>query len=906
MHASVSTFVGSTARQLVAAIAVIAATALIATLAIPNAADAQQAEPFACAVDAGELSWSDDGQPRYWVYKSADNGATFGWIGRTLGATTFTDPNPTTGARYQVHYDGIARVNCTITAEPINDAVPFGCASDAGVLTWTDANQIKYWTYKSTDDGLSWVWLGRTLGATTITDPEPAVGTRYQVHYNGIPRIFCTVTAEPPASGVVDLPAIIEAENYATAIDTEPGNQGRATQFSGDADVWGIPGSDGHVVGRIRDGESTTYDVTVSDAGRYQFAISASSGAVGGTVTISVDDQVIGQPTALENTGAWWTFTTTMIGSIDLSTGSHTVTVAWGPGQSNFDKLIVTPTGDTPPACTIDGRVVPSALPQSECTAIGVFAGQLAEAGDPCTWSFVTCNDAGTSITEISIAFASIAALPAEIGDLTNLGKLSLLSNELTSLPPEIGNLTNLTELDLDGNRIAALPSEIGNLTNVTHLNLASNLLTALPASLGNLTNLTTLNLTSNRLPTLPPEIGNLTSLRTLALTRNPLTSLPAEMAGLADLNLLTLSTGAFTELPPAIGELPSLSMLTLVTSGQPLPPGLGNFTNIEALNLRFNDLPQLPAEIGDLTNLTTLNLQGNDLTQLPAEIGNLANLTTLNLERNSLTALPDEIVDLANLTVLNLSSNDLVALPTEIDNLTALSVLNLDGNALTTLPLEISALAALTELRLRYNELSNLPTDIGNLTNLMVLDLRQNEVSDLPASIGDLTELTELDLLGNNLTTLPPEMAGLTSLSDLSLSSNDLTVLPSVIAALGNLTELDLGFNPLPTIATDIGNLAGLDLTALTLSSTGLTALPAAVTDFTALTELDLWGNDLAVLPGDITVLEAGLADGILRIEVGDGFGRNDCLTTTNADLRQALEASSFFGQPWDQCDTP
>jgi len=71
------------------------------------------APPFACEVDAGELTWSDHDQPKYWLYKSTDGGATYNWLGRTLGATMLIDPEPVDGAKYQLHYVGIPRVNCS-------------------------------------------------------------------------------------------------------------------------------------------------------------------------------------------------------------------------------------------------------------------------------------------------------------------------------------------------------------------------------------------------------------------------------------------------------------------------------------------------------------------------------------------------------------------------------------------------------------------------------------------------------------------------------------------------------------------------------------------------------------------------------------------------------------------------
>jgi len=156
---------------------------------------------FTCRVDAGEVSWTDAGAPRYWIYRSTDGGGSYQWLGRSLGGTQFTDAAPVVGATYQVHYQGIPRIPCTVIAEPPAGAV-FSCRVDAGEVSWTDAGEPKYWIYRSTDGGGSYQWLGRSLGGTQFTDAAPVVGATYQVHYQGIPREECAIVAEPPAGQV--------------------------------------------------------------------------------------------------------------------------------------------------------------------------------------------------------------------------------------------------------------------------------------------------------------------------------------------------------------------------------------------------------------------------------------------------------------------------------------------------------------------------------------------------------------------------------------------------------------------------------------------------------------------------------------------------------------------------------
>lgn len=152
------------------------------------------------------------------------------------------------------------------------------------------------------------------------------------------------------AGAAVDVPGLVEAEEYVDFVDTDAGNSGSATAFTDDVDVWNTVGEPGFTVGRIRPGESTTYDVTVTESTRYDIAIRAASGAAGGTVTIKIDGFTVGRPTPLGSTGGWWNWETTSIGEANLTVGRHVVEVSWGAGQSNFDRLEITRVDGGPPA----------------------------------------------------------------------------------------------------------------------------------------------------------------------------------------------------------------------------------------------------------------------------------------------------------------------------------------------------------------------------------------------------------------------------------------------------------------------------------------------------------------------------------------------------------------------------
>ena len=144
-------------------------------------------------------------------------------------------------------------------------------------------------------------------------------------------------------------------------------------------------------------------------------------------------------------------------------------------------------------------------------------------------WHGVT-TDSGGRVTALNlVSNRLVGALPAALGDLTNLRTLILWSNdELTGpIPAWLGDLTNLRWLILGGNGLTGeIPPELAGLSNLTSLDLRSNGLTGeIPPELGGLSNLTSLILNSNRLTGgIPPELGGLSNLDFLWLRGNQLT----------------------------------------------------------------------------------------------------------------------------------------------------------------------------------------------------------------------------------------------------------------------------------------------------------------------------------------------------------------------------------------------
>ncbi|XP_019626607.1 PREDICTED: uncharacterized protein LOC109471708 [Branchiostoma belcheri] len=409
-----------------------------------------------------------------------------------------------------------------------------------------------------------------------------------------------------------------------------------------------------------------------------------------------------------------------------------------------------------------------------------------------------------TNVKHLDLYGCELLTLPPELGRLTQLEWLRLTGNQLQTLPPEVWRLAQLEELHLSRNQLQTLPAEIGQLTNVKHLYLSYCKLRTLPPEVGRLRQLERLDLSRNQLQTLPAEIGQLTNVKRLDLPQCELRTLPPEVGRLTQLEWLDLSGNQLQTLPAEIGQLTNLKHLDL--SGcelRTLPPEVWRLTQLEWLDLSGNQLQTLPpetlpAEIGQLTNVKHLDLSMCGLRTLPPEVWRLTQLERLDLSWNQLQTLPAEIGQLTNVKRLDLSRCKLRTLPPEVGRLTQLEWLNLSFNKLQMLPAEIGQLTNVKHLDLSGCELRTLPPEVGRLTQLERLDLTCNQLQTLPAEVGRLTQLEWLYLSWNQLQTLPAEVWRLTQLERLDLSNNQLQTLPTEVGLLNDLCRLEVSDNAL------------------------------------------------------------------------------------------------------------
>ena len=197
-----------------------------------------------------------------------------------------------------------------------------------------------------------------------------------------------------------------------------------------------------------------------------------------------------------------------------------------------------------------------------------------------------------SKLKELSIDAASLETIPDDALP-PNLVELTLTLEKCTKLPASIGKLPRLTKLSLTGG-FTSLPAALGKLGALKELWIYANALTSIPdAALPK--GLSDLSLCDcPALKTLPNRLGDLADLKSFAAIRTGLAALPEPLRRAKNLETLRL-TGApeLTALPAWLGELSKLSHLSLGRNPAlgPLPASIARLKK----KLTYLDLDETP-----------------------------------------------------------------------------------------------------------------------------------------------------------------------------------------------------------------------------------------------------------------------------------------------------------------------
>lgn len=160
------------------------------------------------------------------------------------------------------------------------------------------------------------------------------------------------------------------------------------------------------------------------------------------------------------------------------------------------------------------------------------------------------------------------------------------------------------------------------------------------------------------------------------------------------------------------------------------------NFTKLTIMDEKLNDDDLI--KICKLTNLNEINLIYNNIYAIPDEISNLKNLKILKINFNYIIKLPPSIIKLQKLYILDLSYNHINILQEEICELSNLQRLLIVNNNITFIPEYISklkfSLRVLQIGNIGYNNIFNyIVNDFPIIINVKTFENKNNNIIKLP-----------------------------------------------------------------------------------------------------------------------------------------------------------------------------
>jgi Leucine-rich repeat (LRR) protein len=364
--------------------------------------------------------------------------------------------------------------------------------------------------------------------------------------------------------------------------------------------------------------------------------------------------------------------------------------------------------------------------------------------------------------------------LPAEIGNLTNLGVLNLHQNNIGgTIPAEVYSLTDLTELSLGSNQFTGSISPlVGDLVNLQILRFENLPMTgSVPAEVFNLTGLETLGLSGRLNGPVPASIGAITGLTEFSCDNCGITALPSQINTLTNLTTLSLPDNELTTLP-VISALPLSSF--------DVSENWLTFESIEPI-IATPGLVYAPQDsVGTKINIT---IQTETPYSITSSVGGSAN--QYQWKKNTV---PIPAVTAANYTITSPSFEDEGSYIAEVTNplvpgLTLVTrPVNLKVSSLKRDSLSLVQVYEKTHGDSWTNKAGwitgNLSTWAGvtiSSNRVTAIDLSNNNLDGkVPAGISDMLSLTNINMAANKLTSLP-SLTSLTQLTTVNVSANKL-----------------------------------------------------------------------------------------------------------------------------------
>lgn len=206
-----------------------------------------------------------------------------------------------------------------------------------GVLLGSEVTATPYaaaWdTTKYANGSHSLTAIARDAAGNTKTSPAVTVNVS-----NG---------STPFSGAPYALPGRVEAENFdrggegVAYHDNVAGNAGGLYRTTEDVDIIS-PYANGYVVNNFETGEWLVYTVSVAQAGSYTMQLVVSSMFANSRVHLEVDGVNVSGSQTVPNTGAWTTFTSVPVATVNMTAGQHVLKVVSDQQYFNLDAITAT------------------------------------------------------------------------------------------------------------------------------------------------------------------------------------------------------------------------------------------------------------------------------------------------------------------------------------------------------------------------------------------------------------------------------------------------------------------------------------------------------------------------------------------------------------------------------------
>jgi Leucine-rich repeat (LRR) protein len=515
-------------------------------------------------------------------------------------------------------------------------------------------------------------------------------------------------------------------------------------------------------------------------------------------------------------------------------------------------------------------------------------------------------------LTFLDVSNNSLAWLPPDLTQLSQLKILDVSYNNLVILQPEFGRLLQLQKFNsrhnpwrsppdpviyMDAPRLTSYLRDVLSAAH-SHTFSANSLdIKFFPPEICKYGDLETLDLGGNIMSVIDPIVGSLTGLTYLSLQQNKICAMPWELGRLMRLCSLNISHNNLAEMPPVLNAITSMKKLDcshnqIIT----IPMGISSLLFLEDLIVHHNPLTALPISLYKMVKLQHIDVSSCQLSSLPGSLGRLSRLQRLNLSHNPhISLFPASIVECPVLEHVNMSHCTLLSIEPVIIRMQLLAYFDVSCNRLTKLPPELGKCRALQEIRCEGNVLEDPPQGVVVKGTSMICaylarlyDTRANghlDLSDLslevlpvelfvmPVANSDSESDVEaplriLTLTGNRLKALPLFVADLVHLEVLEVDDTLLEP-PPAIRALGvpairhylsvlqrATASRSLSLRGMQLSRMDLSQYPMENILILNLESSDLLELPLGLEKLTCLTNLNLSNNKLRHIFDELCVM--------------------------------------------------